>query len=197
MVCIVVIGASEGGLEPLQCIVAALLVRSAAAIFLVRHLGSHRSVLPSLLNHSAIAAALAQDGALIQAGHGYVAPPEHHLLLEDGHVRLNHGLKVHYTRPAIEPLFVSAADDYGADVTGIVLSSRDGDGAFGLWAIREHGEAALVQRPAFKSSMPDMALAADHPEALPIEEIAQRVRASCSRCLTSLTAGNGRISRLR
>ena len=180
MVRIVVIGASEGGHEPLRRVIAALPVPCAAAVFVVLHIGPHGSLLPSLLDRADIPTVFAHDGAAIQAGHIYVAPPDHNMLLEDGRIRLNQGPKVSHTRPAIDPLFMSAADEYGSDVMGVVLSGDDGDGAFGLRAITERGGAALVQLPAFKASMPDTALATDHPEALPIEEIVQRVRTFCS-----------------
>jgi chemotaxis response regulator CheB len=77
---------------------------------------------------------LAWDGARIQAGQIYVAP-HHHMLLEDGYIRVNQGPKVHYTRPAIDPLFMSAAEAHGKRVVGVVLSGGDGDSALGLRAI--------------------------------------------------------------
>jgi two-component system chemotaxis response regulator CheB len=89
------------------------------------------------------------------------------MLLEDGHIHLNQGPKVRHIRPAIDPLFMSAADEYGKNVMGVVLSGGDGDGAFGLRAITEHGGTAIVQQPAFRPSMPNAALATDSPEALP------------------------------
>jgi two-component system chemotaxis response regulator CheB len=182
MVCIIVIGASEGGLEPLQRIVAAMPADCAASVFIVTHIGPHPSFLPSLLNRpDGLPVGFARDGDQIQTGHVYVAPPDHHMLLEDGHIHLNQGPKIHYTRPAIDPLFMSAADEYGKNVMGVVLSGGGGDGAFGLRAVTEHGGTALVQQPAFRPSMPNAARATDSPEALPTEEIAQRVREFCSR----------------
>ncbi len=125
----------------------------------------------------------AKDGALIEAGHIYVAPPDHHVVLEADRIRLDQGPKVHYTRPAADPLFISAAQTQGQRVMGIVLSGGDGDGAVGLRAIAEHGGTALVQDPdeAVAPSMPRAAILADHPDAcLPVEEIIRRVRAFCS-----------------
>ena len=140
--------------------------------------GPHPSLLPRLLNgqHPAM---FAQDGALIEAGHIYVAPPDHHMSLGPGRIRLNQGSKVHHTRPAADPLFISAAETYGHRVMVIVLSGGDGDGAPGLRAITKRGGTALVQDPkeAAAPSMPRAALMADHPKAcLPVEQIAQRVR---------------------
>jgi two-component system chemotaxis response regulator CheB len=180
MVRIVVIGASEGGYEPLQRIIDSLPVPCAAAVFVVMHIGPNRSLLPTLLKRPDIPAAFAHDGEPFKVGYVYVAPPDHHMLLEDGRIRLDQGPKVNHTRPAADPLFMSAADEHGQDVLGIVLSGGDGDGAFGLRAITEQGGAAFVQLPAFKSSMPNAALAADSPEALAIEEIERRVAEFCS-----------------
>jgi two-component system chemotaxis response regulator CheB len=125
----------------------------------------------------------AQDGALIEAGHIYVAPPDHHMFLGPGRIRLSQGSKVHHTRPVADPLFISAAETYGHRVMGIVLSGGDGDGAAGLRAITEHGGTSLVQDPkeAAIPSMPRAAIMADHPDTcLPVAEIAQRVRVFCS-----------------
>jgi two-component system chemotaxis response regulator CheB len=141
-------------------------------------------VLPSLLRSSGQhPATFAQDGALIEAGHIYVAPPNHHMVLEPDRIRLDHGPKVHHTRPAADPLFVSAAETHGQWVMGVVLSGGDGDGAAGLRAVAEHGGTALVQDPdeAVAPSMPHAAILADHPDAcLPTEDIARCVSTFCS-----------------
>jgi two-component system chemotaxis response regulator CheB len=181
---IVVIAASAGGLDPLRRIIAALPVPCAAAIFVAMHIGPQRSVLPHLLSGSGqLPATFAEDGALIEAGHIYVAPPDHHVVLEPDRIRLDQGPKVHHTRPAADPLFISAAEIYGQRVMGIVLSGGDGDGAAGLRAVAKHGGVAIVQDPqeALVPSMPLAAIIAGHPDAcLPIEEIAERLRAFCS-----------------
>src|SRR5437762_1798951 len=98
-------------------------------------------------------------------------------------IRLSQGPKVHATRPAADPLFISAAEAHGKRVMGIVLSGGDSDGAAGLRSIAEHGGTALVQDPkeAAAPSMPRAAIAEDHPHGcLPIEEIAKRVRSFCA-----------------
>ena len=112
-----------------------------------------------------------------------MAPPDHHMVLGPDRIRLDRGPKVHHTRPAADPLFMSAAKMRGQRVMGIVLSGGDGDGAAGLRAVAEHGGTALVQNPqeAIAPSMPRAAIMADHPDAcLPIEEIVRRVCAFCS-----------------
>lgn len=188
MISVVVIAASAGGFDPLRRIVAALPVPCPAAVFIVVHIGPHRSVLPSLLSSSGQhPATFAHDGAPIEAGHIYVAPPDHHMSLGLDRIRLDQGLKVHHTRPAADPLFISAAKRLGQRVMGIVLSGGGGDGAAGLQAVAEHGGTALVQDPqeAVAPSMPRAAMMADYPDAcLPIAEIAQRMRAFCS-CSTA------------
>jgi two-component system chemotaxis response regulator CheB len=123
-----------------------------------------------------------KDGTLIEAGHIYVAPPDHHMLIQGNIIRLTQGLKVHHTRPAADPLFVSAAEVHGQRVIGIVLSGGGGDGAAGLRAITAYGGTAFVQDPkeAEVPSMPRSAIWAGHPDAcLPVKDIAQRVRAFC------------------
>jgi len=173
---IVVIGASAGGVEPLRGIVAGLPGTCSASIFVVEHIGDHQSNLPILLALAgSLPATFATDG-LIDAGHIYVAPPDHHMLLQVSHIRLSRSAKIHFTRPAIDPLFVSAADAYGGRVLGIVLSGTGADGAAGLRAIWESGGTALVQDPneAAEPSMPRAALQ-KVPAAvcLPIRELAR------------------------
>jgi two-component system chemotaxis response regulator CheB len=184
MVAIVVIAASAGGLGPLRRIISALPVVCSAAVFVVVHIGPHRSVLPRLLgSDSPHPASFARDGTLIEVGHVYVAPPDHHMILDSDRIRLSQGPKVNFTRPAADPLFISAAESHRRSVMGIVLSGGDGDGAAGLRIIKEHGGTALVQDPkeAETPSMPLSALVADHPDAcLSVAEIAQRVRVFCS-----------------
>jgi two-component system chemotaxis response regulator CheB len=181
MVGIVVIAASAGGHDPLRRIIAALPVPCTAAVFVVVHIGSNSSVLPQLLSGKH-PAAFPQDGTLIEAGHIYVAPPDHHMLVKTAIIRLTQGPKIHHTRPAADPLFISAAEAHGQRVAGIVLSGGGSDGAAGLRAITEHGGTVFVQDPkeAATLSMPRSSMAA-HPDAcLAVGEIAQRVRAFCS-----------------
>jgi two-component system chemotaxis response regulator CheB len=182
MIRIVVIAASAGGLQPLRRIIAALPVPCTAAIFVALHIGPHPSLLPSLLagRHPA---AFARDLDLIEAGRIYVAPPDHHMLLAKSCVHLSRGPRMHHTRPAADPLFISAAKAYGRHVLGVVLSGGGNDGAEGARAITEHGGVTLVQslEEADHPSMPLAALRADHPDAcLPVEQIALRVKAFCS-----------------
>ncbi len=164
-------------------IVAALPQACSAAIFIVVHIGSHRSDLPEILSWSSkLSASFAEENSPIQAGHIYVAPPDQHMVLEFGHIHVNRGPKVHHTRPGADPLFISAAKAYGDRVIGVILSGGDNDGAEGLRVIKEHGGRAVVQKPgeAVDPSMPEMAIARDHPDAcLSVKEIADELKKSC------------------
>jgi len=181
---IVVIAASAGGLEPLMRIITVLPAPCSASVFIVMHIGRRKSILPHLLQREGkLPAAFAEDGLAIEPGHIYVAPPDCHMLVECDRIRLDRGPKVRFTRPAADPLFLSAAAAYGDQVIGIVLSGADSDGSIGLRAIKARGAIALVQQPdeAAMPSMPLAAIALDHPDdCLPVREIAQRVRAICS-----------------
>src|SRR5436190_1121565 len=108
---IVVIGASAGGLHPLIQLVSGLPACFPAAIFVVVHIpAGYTSILPDMLRQTGrLPAAHAHDGQAIVEGHVYVAPSDHHLILDGGVMHLYHGPKENYSRPAIDPLFRSAA----------------------------------------------------------------------------------------
>ena len=179
---IVVIGGSAGGFVPIRRIIAALPVPCSASIFAVLHIGNRPSSLPDLLRQpGGLPVEFARDGDLIEAGHVYVAPPDYHVLLAADHIRLDQGPKVHFTRPAVDPLFISAAHHHGGRVIGIVLSGGDGDGAAGLRAVSQHGGVAIIQRPDDSQipAMPLAALAADAPISLSPDEIGRRIAEAC------------------
>ena len=167
---IITIGASAGGLEPLQAIVRQLPLDLLAAVFVVVHIPSQSpGTLPRIIAQgSVLPVEHPFDGQRHRPGYIYVAPPDQHMLLErDGRIRLSRGPKENRFRPAIDPLFRSAAHVHGPRVIGVVLSGHLDDGAAGLWAIKHHGGFAIVQAPreAVSPSMPSTALryvAADH-----------------------------------
>ena len=147
---IVVVGASAGGVEALRSFVNCLPADLTASVFVVLHLSPMgTSVLPRILERSGmLEAAHAEDRQAFKHGIIYVAPPDQHMRLADGLIRLDRGPKVNGHRPAVDPLFRSAADFYAGRVTGVVLSGVLDDGAAGLAAIGAAGGATLVQAAA-------------------------------------------------
>lgn len=160
---IIAIGASAGGVEVLRSLVKQLPGDLPAALFVVIHIPSdHPSLLPTLLNHGGgLLAFHPTDGTPIRNGCIYVAPPDHHLIVEGPIVRVVRGPRENRSRPAIDPLFRSAAAGYGPRVVGVVLSGSLDDGSAGLRAIKHHGGITVVQDPEDASfrEMPESALA--------------------------------------
>jgi len=159
---IIVIGASAGGVAAATAIVGGLPEDLPAAVFVVLHISPHMpSHLAGILDRAGrIRAAQAVDGEPVTPGRIYTAAPDHHLLLEPGRVRVTRGPKENRFRPAVDPLFRSAALAYGPRVVGVVLSGGLDDGTAGLWAIKTRGGVAIVQDPdeALHRSMPESAL---------------------------------------
>jgi two-component system chemotaxis response regulator CheB len=172
---IIVIGASAGGVEALSLVLAELPRDLRAAVLVVLHLARGRSMLPEILSRAGkLPAVHPEDGDSLEYGKVYVARPDHHLIVEPGRVRVVHGPTENGCRPAVDPLFRSAARIYGPRVIGIVLTGALDDGTAGLAAVKEAGGIAIVQDPdeAFAPSMPQSARAlvpVDH--VLPVREI--------------------------
>lgn len=153
---IVVIGASAGGVSALRALVGSLPADFPAAVFVVLHIGAHASVLPAILAAAGPnVVAHARHGEAIRPGRIVVAPPDHHVLLEESHMVLTRGPKEHHTRPAIDPLFRSAAIAHGPRVIGLVLTGTLDDGTAGLQAVKSCGGVAVVQHPD-DAECPDM-----------------------------------------
>jgi len=173
---IIVVGCSVGGVEALQTLVAGLPARFRPSLFVVMHLAPQTtSVLPDILNRAGeLPASHPRDGEGFRPGHIYVAPPDKHLLIEDGRMRVTHGPKENRHRPAVDPLFRSAARYHGRRVIGIILTGALDDGTAGLISIKKRGGVAVVQTPedAMVADMPRNAIesvAADH--VVPVAEI--------------------------
>ena len=159
---IIVIGASAGGFEALKTLVRGLPAELRASVLIVWHISPEvRGVLPHVLNRiESLPAAHPDDREEIRDGHIYIAPPDRHMLVENGQIRITRGPKENRFRPAIDPLFRSAAYHYGATVIGVILSGSLDDGTSGLWTVKNRGGIAIVQDPndAEVPSMPENAI---------------------------------------
>src|SRR5438105_2912114 len=149
---IIVIGASAGGVEALHQVVAGLAEDLPAAVFITMHV-STTSVLPQILGRvTALPVTHASDGEPFQKGHIYVAPPGQHLLLEQRRTVLSRSARENGHRPAIDPLFRSAARLFRRRVVGVILSGSLDDGTAGLFSIKSRGGLAVVQDPSTATS---------------------------------------------
>ena len=173
---IIVIGASVGGVDAIRAIVSGLPENLDAAVFVTLHIGAHQSIFPELLNKvGTMTASHAVHNEPIKPRHIFVAPPDHHMTIERGKVFLTKGPRENLARPAIDPMFRSAARTYGAAVTGVLLTGGLNDGTAGLYEVKAQGGTAIVQNPtnAVGSEMPQSAIdhvAVDH--ILDIDDIA-------------------------
>jgi two-component system chemotaxis response regulator CheB len=170
--CIVTIGASAGGVDALKRLVRDISPDIPAAILIVQHVGP-TSYLGDILDRAAnMPVANAASGMKVENGHVFVAPPGAHLLLHDDHMLLRRGPRENLARPAIDPLFRSAACSFGGSVIGVVLTGSLSDGTAGLRAIKICGGVSVVQDPD-DAAVPDMPLSAlqnvevDHCVSLP------------------------------
>jgi two-component system chemotaxis response regulator CheB len=156
---IIVVGGSAGSLEPLRAMMSALPADFPAAVFVVVHIGQSSHLAAILDRAGPLPAAPAESGAPVEHGRVYVGVPDRHLLLHDGHVLLCRGPRENMARPAIDPLFRSAAASYGGRVIGVILSGDLNDGTAGLHAIKRCGGTAVVQDPN-EAEVPSMPLSA-------------------------------------
>lgn len=153
------IGCSAGGVDALRQLLPALEPACGVAVFVVMHLPRER---PSRLvdvftSKCLLPVSEAEDKQPIEAGRVYFAPPDYHLLIDDGpRLALSVDDLVHFSRPAVDVLFESAADAYGPALLAAVLSGANEDGAAGLAAVERAGGLTLIQRPdsAVATAMP-------------------------------------------
>jgi two-component system, chemotaxis family, protein-glutamate methylesterase/glutaminase len=161
---VVGVGASAGGVDALTKLVGNLPAGLPAAVCVVLHVpATGRSLLaPILARHTELDVEVAADGEPVRAGCVYVAPPDRHLTVDDGVLRLGRGPKENGVRPAVDPMLRSLAAAYGARAVAVVLSGALGDGSTGAVAVRQAGGMVLVQDPddATVPSMPESALRA-------------------------------------
>ncbi|MFL5488058.1 MAG: chemotaxis protein CheB [Gemmatimonadaceae bacterium] len=196
---IVVIGASAGGVEALLQLVAGLPADLDASIFVVLHIPTGAtSALPRILTRRGhLPAVHARDGEKIEPARIYVAPPGAHLILERRRTSLVRGPREHGVRPAVDPLFLSAALEFGPRVIGVLLSGNLDDGTAGFDAIKKQGGMTIVQDPA-EALYPGMSLSAiengSADKVLPVAEIAavltNEIQRGRARTLTGAEAVN-------
>lgn len=174
---LIVIGASWGGLRAVGEILAALPADTDAAVVVAQHrrVDTENGGLAGLLQlRATLPVADVDDKAPIERGQVYLAPPDYHLLIEQGYFSLSKEAHVHYARPSIDVLFQSAADAYRERVIGVILTGANADGAHGLAEVKRRGGVAVVQDPgtAERREMPAAALALTAADAvLPLSEI--------------------------
>jgi two-component system chemotaxis response regulator CheB len=159
---VIVVGASAGGVEALVAFVGALPPETREAVCVVLHISpAGTSAMPHILSRAAcIPVHSPGDGDPLLAGHVYVAPPDHHLEVEPGRIRLTQSPRENGHRPAIDATMRSAAEAYDGGVIGVVLSGSRDDGTAGLLAIKRNGGRCVVQDPeeALYSGMPTNAI---------------------------------------
>jgi two-component system chemotaxis response regulator CheB len=173
---VIVIGASAGGIEAVIEVLSKLPADLPATIGVVIHRGARSTSDWSAMLGSKTALRVVEpaDGDHLAHGVVYVAPADFHLTFAGGKSHLEHGRKIHYTRPAVDPLFMSAALEYKSRVVGVVLTGGGQDGVQGLIDIKAAGGISLAQKPteAQHASMPTYAIVGDHVDAvLSLDEI--------------------------
>ena len=148
---VIVIGASAGGIQVLQKIMGSLGKDFSMAVIIVQHLHpqSDDFMIRHLAKYCSIPVKEAEKREMIKSGFIYMAPPNYHLLVEEDRTfSLSTDPKVNYCRPSIDVLFESAADIFGSDLIGVILSGANNDGAMGMKKIKNCGGITIVQDPA-------------------------------------------------
>jgi two-component system, chemotaxis family, protein-glutamate methylesterase/glutaminase len=173
---IIVVGASAGGVTALTDFVKLLPQNFGGSIFIVLHISSHSpSNLPAILSRAGLLKAChPSDGEVMKPGTIYIAPPDHHILLDRKCILVKKGPRENRFRPSIDALFRSAAYVFRQRVIGVVLSGLLNDGTSGLWSVKRMGGIGIIQDPddAQFPSMPANALEyVDADYILPVSEM--------------------------
>jgi two-component system chemotaxis response regulator CheB len=159
---IVLVGTSSGGLEALRAMAGRLPADFPSAICVVIHTAPDSpGVIPEIIGRvTRLKTVTVFESARLEAGTIYFPPPDSHLVVEPNHARATKGPKENRFRPAIDPLFRTAAQSYGSAAIGVILTGNLDDGTAGLAAIRQRGGTAVVQDPrdALFPAMPQSAL---------------------------------------
>ena len=181
----IVVGASSGGVEAISLLLRRLPQDFSVPILIVIHLPPERPsrMAEVLAARCGFEVHEAEDKEPIVPHTVYVAPPDYHLMVEvDRRIALSSDEPVHYSRPAIDVLFETAADAYGEALVAVVLTGANNDGAEGLCRVYEAGGTALVQSPdeAAARAMPEAALkACPEAQCLSLEQIAETLQRIC------------------
>jgi len=159
----IVVGTSQGGFEALKIILAPLPTDFKIPILVVRHQApdSDDYIIKSLARTTPLKIAYAQNGQVPEPGGVYLAPPDRHLLLGiDKRILLSQDKPVLFSRPAIDPLFQTAAAVFGSHLAAVVLTGANSDGAEGVKKVKAKGGLVIVQDPdsAEARAMPEAAL---------------------------------------
>jgi two-component system chemotaxis response regulator CheB len=159
---IVVIGGSAGSFDVIKGVMKSLPVDLPASLLIVAHIDPSVSLMNILGDSSSLPIKTATTGESLQRGQVYLAVQDAHLILHGHHLLVRRGPHENFARPAIDPLFRSAACAFGGRVIGVLLSGGLNDGAAGLAAIKRCGGLAVIQDPtdAQVPSMPESALRA-------------------------------------
>jgi two-component system, chemotaxis family, protein-glutamate methylesterase/glutaminase len=179
---IVAIAASAGGLTALSRVLSNLPATFGAAIVAVQHLDPrHRSLLAEIIGRrSSLPVHQAVNGSHVRPGQVYLAPPDHHLLINrDGSISLTHTELVNFVRPSADLLFESVAASYGKRAIAVVLTGSGRDGSMGVTAIKQRGGTVIAQDEASSefNGMPSAATRTGVVDfVLPLDEIAAALR---------------------
>ena len=193
---LVVLGGSAGALEPILDVLRGLDGENGAAVFVVLHIPAQggRALVNVLERATCCPVAYAVAGERILPGRVYVAPPDQHLSIDGGQVRVHRGPHENHCRPAIDPLFRSAAHHHGRRVLAVLLSGALDDGTAGLLAVKKGGGLTVVQAPAeaLHPSMPESAIAnVAIDQVLRVKDIAPFVRAMVAEQLAGADSPRG------
>jgi two-component system chemotaxis response regulator CheB len=176
---VVVIGGSAGAVDGIVRLIPGLPAAIPARLFLAIHIPAASSALPNILTRAGhLAARHPDDRSSTEPSVVHIAPPDHHLLVKPGHVRVVRGPRENGHRPAVDPLFRSAAASYGPRVVCVVLSGNLDDGAAGARAVHHAGGVVIVQDPAecAYASMPSAVLrSVPSAVVLPLDRIAEHL----------------------
>ncbi len=147
---IIVIGASAGGIPAVKNVISGLSLGIDAAVLVVLHLSRNSNaanIAAILQKHTSLLCRVASDNIIVEPGHLYLAPQDHHLMVKEDLLKINKGAFENKYRPSIDVLFRSVAVNYGNRAIAVILTGMLEDGTSGMWAIKSCGGICIVQDP--------------------------------------------------